>query len=70
MRASAKSSGDVVNKTIHFFLAYALSNNQSPDPSDLSFTEVGWFRPGEAIALLPYEEEQAFFREHLAALFT
>jgi 8-oxo-dGTP pyrophosphatase MutT (NUDIX family) len=69
MRESAKSSGDVVNKTIHFFLAYALSNNQSPAPSDLSFTEVGWFSPGEAIELLPYEEEQAFVREHLGPLF-
>ena len=69
MRESAKSSGDVVNKTIHFFLAYALSNNRSPAPSDLSFTEVGWFSPGEAIELLPYEEEQVFLREHLASLF-
>ena len=70
LRTSVKINGDVVNKTIHFFLAYALSNKQSPAPTDLSFTEVGWFRPGEATELLPYEEEQAFFREHLAALFT
>lgn len=69
LRTSVKINGDVVNKTIHFFLAYALSNNQSPAPSDLSFTEVGWFRPGEAIELLPYEEEQIFVREHLASLF-
>ena len=69
LRTSVKTNGDVVHKTIHFFLAYALSNNQSPAPSDLSFTEVGWFRPGEAIELLPYEEEQVFVREHLAPLF-
>ena len=70
LRTSVKINGDVVNKTIHFFLAYALSNKQSPAPTDLSFIEVGWFRPGEAIELLPYEEEQAFVREHLASLFT
>ncbi len=69
MRESAKSSGDIVQKTIHFFLAYALSDSQSPTPSDLSFIEVGWFRPEEAIELLPYTEEQAFLREHLAPLF-
>ena len=69
IRESIKSNGDVVQKTIHFFLAYALSNNQSPTPSDLSFIEVGWFSPMEAIELLPYENEQAFLREHLAPLF-
>ena len=69
LRTSVKINGDVVHKTIHFFLAYALSNNQSPTPSDLSFTEVGWFRPGDAIELLPYEEEQVFLREHLSPLF-
>jgi len=69
MRESVKSNGDVVQKTIHFYLAYALSNNHSPAPSDLSFTEVGWFTPAEAIELLPYETEQAFLREHLAPLF-
>src|SRR5579864_8000823 len=68
-RESVKSNGDVVQKTIHFYLAYALSNNHSPTPSDFSFTEVGWFAPGEAIELLPYETEQAFLREHLAPLF-
>jgi 8-oxo-dGTP pyrophosphatase MutT (NUDIX family) len=69
MRESLKSNGDVVQKTIHFYLAYALSNSQSPGPSDLSFTEVGWFAPEEAIELLPYESEQAFLREHLGPLF-
>jgi 8-oxo-dGTP pyrophosphatase MutT (NUDIX family) len=69
MRESVKSNGDVVQKTIHFFLAYALENNQAPAPSDLSFTEVGWFRPGAAIERLPYESDRAFLREHLALLF-
>ncbi len=69
LRTSVKINGDVVHKTIHFFLAYALSNNRPPKPSDLSFTEVGWFRPGEAIELLPYEEERVFLREQLAPLF-
>jgi 8-oxo-dGTP pyrophosphatase MutT (NUDIX family) len=69
IRESVKANGDVVQKTIHFFLAYALSNHQSPTPTDLLFTEVGWFRPGEAIELLPYESDRAFLREHLAPLF-
>jgi 8-oxo-dGTP pyrophosphatase MutT (NUDIX family) len=70
LRESVKSNGDLVKKTIHFFLAYALENNQSPAPTDLSFTEVGWFSPAEAIELLPYESDQAFLRAHLAPLFT
>ena len=69
MRESVKSNGDQVQKTIHFFLAYALNNKQSPSPTDLLFTEVGWFRPEEAIELVPYESDQAFLREHLAPLF-
>jgi 8-oxo-dGTP pyrophosphatase MutT (NUDIX family) len=69
LRESVKSNGDVVQKTIHFFLAYALGHSKSPVPSDLSFTEVGWFTPMEAIGLLPYEAEQVFLREHLAPLF-
>jgi len=70
IRESIKSNGDVVQKTIHFFLAYALKNNQSPLPTDLLFTEVGWFKPEKAIELLPYEADKAFLKEHLAPLFT
>ena len=70
MRESVKSNGDLVQKTIHFFLAYALENNQSTNPTDLLFTQVGWFRPEEAIELLPYEADKAFLKEHLAPLFT
>jgi 8-oxo-dGTP pyrophosphatase MutT (NUDIX family) len=69
MRESVKRDGDLEQKTIHFFLAYALENNQSPNPTDLLFTEVGWFKPQEAIDLLPYESDQAFLKEHLALLF-
>ena len=69
MRESVKSNGDVELKTIHFYLAYALSNNQSPGPSDFRFTEVSWFAPEVAIELLPYESEQAFLKEHLDPLF-
>ena len=70
MRESVKSNGDFVQKTIHFFLAYALENNQSSTPTDLIFTEVGWFKPREAIELLPYEADKLFLRDHLAHLFT
>ena len=70
VRESVKSNGDVVQKTIHFFLAYALENNHSPAPTDLLFTEVGWFKPKEAIELLPYESDKTFLRENLSPLFT
>ncbi len=70
VRESNKSNGDLVQKTIHFFLAYALENRQHTAPTDLLFTEVGWFKPVEAIQLLPYESDQSFLREHLAPLFT
>jgi 8-oxo-dGTP pyrophosphatase MutT (NUDIX family) len=69
LRESLKSNGDIEQKTIHFYLAYALSNSQSQAPTDPRFIEVGWFLPAEAIALLPYESEQAFLREHLGPLF-
>ena len=69
MRESVKSNGDVVQKTIHFFLAYAFENTQSPTPTDLIFTEVGWFRPKEALELIPYEADKVFLRDNLTHLF-
>ena len=70
VRKSIKSNDDIIQKTIHFFLAYALENRQHTAPTDFLFTEVGWFKPTEAIELLPYESDQLFLREHLAPLFT
>jgi 8-oxo-dGTP pyrophosphatase MutT (NUDIX family) len=69
MRESVESNGDVKQKTIHLYLAYALDNRLPQAPSDPKFLEVGWFSPVEAITLLPYEEGQAFLREHLGLLF-
>ena len=69
-RESVNRNGDLVQKTIHFFLAHALENKQPHTPTDLLFTEVGWFKPEEATKLLPYESDQAFLQEHLAYLFT
>lgn len=68
LRVSTKSNGDVVEKTIHFYLAYALGNDSSTPP-DARFTDVGWFLPEEAVKLLPYEAEQVLVKEHLATLF-
>src|ERR1051326_9587906 len=68
LRESTKSNGDVEEKTIHLFLAYAPDNDHSQSPSDPRFVGVSWFSPQEAITLLPYESEQAFFREHLGLL--
>ncbi len=69
LRESVKSNGDEVQKTIHFYLAYALNENQPSTPTDSKFIEVGWFSPQEALELLPYENEQDFLREHLGLLF-
>jgi 8-oxo-dGTP pyrophosphatase MutT (NUDIX family) len=68
-RQSVKSNGDVEQKTIHVYLAYAPDDRQSQAPTDPKFIEVDWFSPGEAIELLPYEGERAFLREHLGLLF-
>lgn len=69
LRGSVKSNGDEVQKTVHFYLAYALNESQPSTPTDSKFIEVGWFSPQEALELLPYESEQVFLREHLGLLF-
>jgi 8-oxo-dGTP pyrophosphatase MutT (NUDIX family) len=68
LRERLKSNGDVEEKTIHLFLAYAPGNSHSQAPSDPRFVEVSWFSPQEALKLLPYESERAFFWEHLGTL--
>jgi 8-oxo-dGTP pyrophosphatase MutT (NUDIX family) len=70
LRESAKKNGDIEQKTIHFYLAYAPSTNPSQAPTDTGFIDVGWFSPAEAIELLPYESERAFLLTHLSLLFT
>lgn len=65
VRQSIKSNGDVEDKTIHYFLAYALNNSQPQPPLDPRFTGVGWFSPLQAIELIPYEQDCAFLQEHL-----
>lgn len=67
VRESVKRNGDVEEKTIHFYLAYALGQEQAP--SDERFVGVGWFLPEEALGLLPYESERVFLREQLGLLF-
>jgi 8-oxo-dGTP pyrophosphatase MutT (NUDIX family) len=69
MRQSVKSDGDVVDKTIHYYLAYALDTDPPQAPLDPRFTIVGWFSPEEAIELIPYEQDRAFLREHLSLMF-
>ena len=68
LRSSVKSNGDVVHKTIHYYLAYAVGFDVPQTPSDLAFAEVGWFSPKQAMELLPYEAERVFFQEHLSPL--
>jgi 8-oxo-dGTP pyrophosphatase MutT (NUDIX family) len=69
LRKSTKSNGDIVHKTVHYYLAYALSNDHPQTPLDESFTEVGWFSPEQALELLPYEQDKDFLRERLGLLF-
>ena len=69
LRESVKENGDIVQKTIHYYLAYASDDHQQPsEPTDNKFTAVGWFPAQQAIQLLPYEADRAFFREHLPLL--
>jgi 8-oxo-dGTP pyrophosphatase MutT (NUDIX family) len=68
LRESVKSNGECVQKTIHYYLAYALDGKNPLPPTDKGFTEPGWFTPKQAIKLLPYKEEQVFFSKHLDAL--
>jgi 8-oxo-dGTP pyrophosphatase MutT (NUDIX family) len=68
LRESIKGNGDVVQKTIHYYLAYSPTNGQVEAPTDASFIEVGWFAPQQAVELLPYEAERIFFKEQLAPL--
>jgi hypothetical protein len=69
MRQSIKPNGEVVDKTIHYYLAYALGNGHFQTPSDLRFTEVGWFSPEQALEKVAYETDRAFMKEHLAPMF-
>ena len=69
VRQSVKSNGDIVDKTIHYYVAYALGQDQLQAPSDSRFREVGWFSPEQALELIPYEDDRAFLKEHFAAMF-
>jgi len=66
IRQSIKPNGEVVDKTIHYYLAYALGNGQAPP--DSRFIEVGWFSAEQALELIPYETDRAFLKEHLAPM--
>ncbi len=70
-RESVKENGDIIQKTIHFYLAYASDDHHQPtSPTDAKFTAVGWFSAHEAMQQFPYESERTFLREHLPLLLT
>ncbi len=69
LRHSVKSNGDTVEKTVHFYLAYALDTEASEIPLEEGFTDVGWFSPEEALERLTVETDRAFLKEHLAPMF-
>ena len=60
--------GEIMQKTIHYYLAYALSSDQPELPTEAGFAEVGWFSVEDVLALLPYEQEKDFVSEHLGRL--
>ena len=62
-------NGATVQKTIHYYLAYALPADQPELPTEQGFAEPGWFAPAAALPLLPYEQERVFVREQLTELF-
>ena len=69
VRRSVKSTGDTVEKTVHFYLAYALDADVPELPLESGFTDVGWFSPAEALERLTVETDRAFLKEHLAPMF-
>lgn len=69
VRESLKKDGETEQKTIHYYLAYALEDGQATPPPEAGFTYIGWFAPADAVALLPFEAEQAFMRESLPHFF-
>ncbi len=70
LRRSVKSNGDTVEKTVHFYLAYALDADAPELPLEAGFTDVGCFFPEEALERLPVETDRAFLKEHLAPMFS
>src|SRR5436309_11071490 len=69
LRQSVKSNGDTVEKTIHFYLAYALDAGNPELPLEAMFTDVGWFSLEEALERLPFETDRTFLKDHLAPMF-
>ena len=69
LRHSVKDNGDTIEKTIHFYLAYALDADRPQLPLETGFAEVGWFSPEEALERLLYETDRAFLKEQLAPMF-
>jgi 8-oxo-dGTP pyrophosphatase MutT (NUDIX family) len=61
-RQSVEDSGEVVKKTIHLFLAYALDTSNQAIKDDFS-TDIKWFEPKEAIKVIPFKEDAAFIAE-------
>lgn len=68
LRRASPRDGANAQKTVHYYLAYALPCDQAELPTEEGFAEVGWFSPEEMLALLPYEQEREFAREHLKEL--
>ena len=67
-RYSIQDWGERVWKTIHLFLAVALSGDQlKPDP-DETLTDAAWLPIREAIECIPWAEEREFLSRTLRPL--
>lgn len=69
LRESIEDWGEVVQKTIHIYLAYALNQDQTLKITDPSLTEAGWFSAEEALEVIPFKEDREFLKDKLSSLF-
>jgi ADP-ribose pyrophosphatase YjhB (NUDIX family) len=67
-RLSVENWGETVEKDIHFYLAYALSSSNIKPADFETVVESSWFTITEAIARIPWQEEQDFLQKHFALL--
>ena len=67
-----RKDGNVIHKTIHYYLAYALpADDDQPElPTEEGFALPGWFSPAKVLELLPYEQERVFMKERLTPAVT
>lgn len=69
-RASLQDWGELVDKTIHLFLAYSHGPIDIRPAADEPLVESQWMPIEDALERLPWDEERRFLRDRLAPLFS